>query len=84
MQVDDIVNGAGANDTDAINDVLGELDELTKVDEDNEAQTAGNIKATTDALGSIADTRATVDGADITSEEVQVPWFTWRKKYGEK
>ena len=71
IQVEDIVAGAGANDTEVINEVLTTLNNLTNVEGDD-GQSAGNIRATTDALKDISNTRASTAYADVTLTEVQV------------
>ena len=64
-----IESGIGANDTEYVTEVLVELDNITSTSEE---MSSGNVKASVDAVTSIAYTRTTLEGANITSSEVKV------------
>ena len=67
----------GANDTEAVTQVLDDFNTLTEVTVNNETGEAepippGNIAQSASAINGIANSRNDIEGAEISSDEVSV------------
>ena len=74
FQIEYIIN-IGANDTGAIEDTLGNLEEAIEPEE-TKAIPAGNINSAAHSMADLAEARSNVPGAQVSQQEAQVkPMF---------